>query len=105
MLPLHSPVPAPAVGEASQSFGTPPSCLDHGRIRRGCQIVGLFERPATRHRALKLIVERSSRDLAPYRRQHPFLGSLNLCEWMRMLAYHEVRHTKQIREIGKSFQR
>jgi DinB family protein len=57
-----------------------------------------------RSRTLKLLSQHSSRDLAPFRRKHPFLGSLNLYDWMRMLAYHEIRHTKQIREIGKSFQ-
>jgi hypothetical protein len=60
---------------------------------------------AARNRTLKFIAEQSSRDLAPYRRKHPFLGSLNLYDWMRMLAYHEMRHTRQIREIGKSFEK
>jgi DinB superfamily len=59
---------------------------------------------SARNRTLKLIAEQSSRNLAHYRRQHPFLGSLNLYDWMRVLAYHEIRHTKQIREIGRSFQ-
>jgi hypothetical protein len=58
---------------------------------------------SARNRTLKLLAQHSSRDLAPFRRTHPFLGSLNLYDWMRMLAYHEIRHTKQIREIGKSF--
>jgi hypothetical protein len=58
---------------------------------------------AARNRTLKFIAEQSSRDLAPYRRNHPFLGSLNLYDWLRTLGYHEIRHTKQIREIGKSF--
>jgi len=60
---------------------------------------------AARTRTLKLLAQHSSRDLAHYRRNHPFLGSLNLYDWMRVLAYHEIRHTKQIREIGKTFQR
>jgi len=60
---------------------------------------------SARNRTLKFIAEQSSRDLAPFRRKHPFLGSLNLYDWMRMLAYHEMRHTKQIREIGKSFEK
>lgn len=58
---------------------------------------------AARQRTLKLIAEQSNRDLTPYRRTHPFLGSLNLYDWMRVLAYHEIRHTKQIREIVKTF--
>jgi len=57
-----------------------------------------------RTRTLKLLAQHSSRDLGPFRRTHPFLGSLNLYDWMRVLAYHEIRHTKQIREIGKTFQ-
>ncbi len=59
---------------------------------------------SARSRTLKFIAEQSSRNLAPYRRPHPILGSLNLYDWMRLLAYHEIRHAKQIREIGKSFQ-
>jgi hypothetical protein len=59
---------------------------------------------SARNKTLKLLAQHSSRDLAPFRRNHPFLGSLNLYDWMRMLAYHEIRHTKQIREIGNSFQ-
>ncbi len=59
---------------------------------------------AARAHTLRLLAQHSSRDLAPFRRTHPFLGSLNLYDWMRVLAYHEIRHTKQIREIGKSFQ-
>lgn len=60
---------------------------------------------AARNRTLKFIAEQSSRNLSPFRRNHPFLGSLNLYDWMRVLAYHEMRHTKQIREIGKSFEK
>ena len=60
---------------------------------------------SVRNRTLKFIAEQSTRNLAPFRRKHPFLGSLNLYDWMRMLAYHEIRHTKQIREIGKSFEK
>jgi len=57
-----------------------------------------------RNRTLKFIAELGSRDLRPFRRQHPFLGSLDLYDWLRVLAYHEIRHTKQLREIGKNFQ-
>jgi len=60
---------------------------------------------AARNRTLKFIAEHSARDLSAYRKKHPFLGSLNLYDWMRSLAYHEIRHTKQIREIGKSFEK
>jgi hypothetical protein len=58
---------------------------------------------AARNRTLKLISETARRDLSRYRMPHPFFGSLNFYDWFRTLGYHEVRHTKQIREIGKSF--
>jgi hypothetical protein len=58
---------------------------------------------AARDRTLKFIAEAGARDLRPYRRSHPFLGSLDLYDWLRVLAYHEIRHTKQLREIGKYF--
>lgn len=59
---------------------------------------------AVRNRTLKFIAEAGARDLRPYRRKHPFLGSLDLYDWLRLLAYHEIRHTKQLQEIGKYFQ-
>lgn len=39
------------------------------------------------------------RDLGVYRWPHPFLGSLNFYDWFRVIGYHEIRHSKQIREI------
>lgn len=43
-------------------------------------------------------------DLGLYNWKHPFFGPLTFPEWCRLLAYHETRHTKQIREIVSSFQ-
>ncbi len=54
---------------------------------------------------LDFIESNRGRDLRPYRFKHPFFGSLDLYDWMRMIAYHESRHTKQIHEIVESFQR
>jgi hypothetical protein len=59
---------------------------------------------AARNRTLRFIADSGSRDLRPFRRNHPFLGSLDLYDWLRLLAYHEIRHTKQLREIGRNFQ-
>jgi DinB superfamily len=56
----------------------------------------------TRENTLEFIRGAGSRDLRPYRLQHPFLGSLNVCDWFRMIAYHEARHTKQICDIARS---
>ena len=70
------------------------------------------ERPAmmdefgkVRERTLKFIEQNRGRDLSPYRFPHPFFGSLNVYDWLRILANHEVRHTKQIREMVELFQR
>jgi hypothetical protein len=31
---------------------------------------------------------------------HAFLGMLNVYEWFEMIASHELRHTKQIKELA-----
>ncbi|HVN09587.1 MAG TPA: DinB family protein [Patescibacteria group bacterium] len=96
---MHIPVSMSAWRAVKRKTPIP---LDSTLVKPRDEALGEYS--ATRNRTLKLIAEQSARDLAPYRRQHPFLGSLNLYDWMRVLAYHEIRHTKQIREIGKSFQ-
>jgi hypothetical protein len=53
---------------------------------------------------LHFLENNRDRDLHPYRFKHPFFGSLDLYDWMRMIAHHELRHTKQIHEIVESFQ-
>ena len=40
------------------------------------------------------------KDLRKYHMPHPFLGTLNLCEWFQVIASHQVRHSKQMREIA-----
>jgi len=62
----------------------------------------LAELREVRERTLAFIEETSGRDLGEYRWKHPFLGVLNLYEWMEMIAGHEIRHTKQMREIAAS---
>ncbi len=49
---------------------------------------------------LALIEENRNRDLRVYRWKHPFLGSLNTYQWFALLASHQIRHEKQIREIA-----
>ncbi|HUJ40757.1 MAG TPA: DinB family protein [Candidatus Acidoferrales bacterium] len=95
---MHIPVSMSAWRAVKRKTPVP---LDSNLVRP--RDVALQDYSSTRNRTLKLIAEQSARDLAPFRRPHPFLGSLNLYDWMRVLAYHEIRHTKQIREIGKSF--
>lgn len=60
----------------------------------------LGELRTTRERALAFLEETRNRDLRAYRWRHAFLGSLNVYEWFEMIAAHQVRHTKQIKEIA-----
>ena len=53
-----------------------------------------------RERTLAFLEETRGRDLSVYRWPHPFLGCLNAYEWMVMIAAHEIRHTKQMKEIA-----
>jgi uncharacterized damage-inducible protein DinB len=59
----------------------------------------LGELRAARERTLAFLDETSKRDLSAYCWPHPFLGMLNGYEWFEMIASHEIRHTKQMREI------
>jgi len=58
-----------------------------------------------RRGTLALLEEHRGRELSAYRWKHPFFGSLNYYSWFKMIAHHEARHTKQLREIAKSFQK
>ena len=58
-----------------------------------------------RTRTLAFLEETESRDLRAYYWPHPFFGPLNFYDWFRTMAHHEVRHTKQLREIVEFFQK
>lgn len=60
---------------------------------------------SARERTLAFIAETERRDLSAYCWQHPFLGMLNVYEWMEMIAAHQLRHTKQVREIEAKLSR
>ena len=45
------------------------------------------------------------KDLRLFRFPHPFLGSLNIHDWFRMIAYHDLRHEQQIREVVETIHR
>ncbi len=53
-----------------------------------------------RERTLAFIEENKGKDLSGYSMPHPFLGTLNTHEWFQLIASHEVRHSKQMREIA-----
>jgi hypothetical protein len=60
---------------------------------------------AAREATVAFIESTRGTDVSPYRYEHPFLGSLNMYEWFRMIGYHELRHAKQIRELVETFHR
>ena len=70
--------------------------LDHSLL--GHKEEMLAELRAARERTLSFLEETQQRDLSVYRWEHAFLGMLNVYEWFEMIASHELRHTKQIKE-------
>ena len=74
-----------------------PLPLDPGLV--GSKEDMLAELRAARERTLAFLEETKGRDLSPYYWPHPFLGMLNLYDWFEMIAAHQIRHAKQMREI------
>jgi uncharacterized damage-inducible protein DinB len=75
-----------------------PIPLDSSLLNTKEEMLG--ELRAARERTLAFLQETSKRDLSTYFWPHPFLGMLNGYEWFEMIASHEIRHTKQMREIA-----
>lgn len=59
----------------------------------------LGELRVTRERTLAFLEETKGRDLSAYCWRHLFIGMLNVYEWFEMIAAHEQRHAKQMREV------
>jgi DinB superfamily len=76
-----------------------PIPLDHGLL--GTKEEMLAELRAVRERTLAFLDETKDRDLSVYCWRHAFLGMLSVYDWFEMIAAHEQRHTKQMREIAK----
>ena len=75
-----------------------PIAMDDAMIRGKEEMLsGLRE---VRKNTLEFIGKTMERDLSKYRMPHPFLGTLNTYAWLQLIASHEVRHTKQMKEIG-----
>ena len=60
----------------------------------------LAELREVRERTLAFLDETKHRNLSAYRWRHPFLGSLSAYGWFALIASHEIRHEKQMREIA-----
>lgn len=60
---------------------------------------------ARREETIEFIASTRGSDMSAYRFPHPFIGSLNIYDWFRFLGFHDLRHSKQLREIEEKFQR
>jgi hypothetical protein len=78
-----------------------PIPLDPALLAPKAESVARLE--ACRRDTLQFVEETRGRELGDYFALHPFLGYLNVYEWLRCIASHEVRHTKQLQEIVESF--
>jgi hypothetical protein len=58
-----------------------------------------------RERVLAFLDETKERNLGMYRWRHPFLGNLSAYEWFEMIARHQLRHEKQMREIAAGYKK
>jgi uncharacterized damage-inducible protein DinB len=53
-----------------------------------------------RERTRAFMEETAGKDLRKFHMPHPFLGTLNFLEWFQLIASHQIRHTKQMKEIA-----
>jgi len=75
-----------------------PIPLDRALVcEKGAMLEQLRE---VRARTLVFMEAAAGKDLRKYHMPHPFLGTLNAQEWFQMIASHQIRHTKQLREIA-----
>jgi uncharacterized damage-inducible protein DinB len=65
----------------------------------------LAELRDVRERTLAFVDETKGRDLSKYRWRHAFLGTMNTYQWLQLVACHEIRHEKQMREIAASYRK
>jgi hypothetical protein len=97
---LHPPV---AIAAWRRRKIQTPIALDVNRVQNKAESVAALL--TARQNTLEFIESTNGRDLSPYRFSHPFLGSLNVYDWLRLMGYHEIRHAKQIRELVEIFTR
>lgn len=80
-----------------------PVPLDESLLLEKEAMLGELRRARERTMAFLSATER--RDLSCYYWRHPFLGMLNAYQWLEMIAAHQLRHTKQVREIEAKLSR
>ncbi len=97
---LHLPVALAAWRAAKRKSPVP---LDSSLVTNRAEALSQLE--AAREGTLGFIEATRDQDLKVFRFPHPFLGSLNLYDWFRMIGYHDLRHAQQIREVVETFHR
>lgn len=75
-----------------------PIPLDPGLLGEKEEMLAQLQEVRQRTRAF--MEETRGKDLSLYSMAHPFLGTLDAHEWLQLIASHEVRHTKQMKEIA-----
>ncbi|MGB2662498.1 MAG: DinB family protein [Candidatus Acidiferrum sp.] len=76
-----------------------PLALDPKMIADKEQMLG--ELRLTREDSVRFLAETQNQDLMAYGWPHVFLGRLNVYEWFEMIAGHQARHMKQIKDIAR----
>jgi hypothetical protein len=98
--PLHKRLHLPlALVEARIIRRKTPIPLDPQWVRE--KEDALAQLRETREKTVAFIQQIKDRDVGVYRWPHPFLGVLNMYDWLQMIAAHELRHEKQMHEILK----
>jgi uncharacterized damage-inducible protein DinB len=95
---LHIPVALAAWRGAKRKSPLP---LDRSLVTNRAE--ALIRLDATREGTLGFIEFTRDQNLRVYRFPHPFMGSLNIYDWFRLIAYHDLRHLQQIREDVETF--
>jgi hypothetical protein len=67
-----------------------------------CKEVMIAELRCVRERTRAFLEETHRRELREYYWRHPFLGHLNFYDWFAFVAAHQLRHSKQMWEIGQN---
>ncbi len=94
---LHLP---PALGVLRLVKVKSPIPLDASVVGEKDAMLGRYR--TVREQTLAFVEANQHRDLWRWRRPHPFMGSFNGNTWLKFIGYHELRHTKQIRQIARS---
>jgi len=103
----HPPKPRPL----SKRFHFPMALVESRLLRRKTPIPldtallcekdeMLAQLREVRQRTRLFMEEAAGKSLRKYHMPHPFLGTFNLLEWFQVIASHQVRHSKQMREIA-----